>query len=60
MERMYPGLVEDISQFEGGGMDEEETVGFFQRLIDCKLAWKLQGCYGRTASDLIAAGVCHQ
>lgn len=38
--------------------DSEEVVEAWQRLIDTGLAWRLQGWFGRTARDLIAAGVC--
>ena len=54
-----PG-VDEIMQYENGEMDEETLIDFFQRLIDSKLAWQLQGCYGRQAARLIEAGVCHK
>ena len=41
-----------------GGMDEDETVSLFQELIDSRLAWQLQGCYGRMAQRLIEDGLC--
>ena len=50
--------VDSIIRYEAGEMDEEETVEFFQNLIDSGLAWKLQGHYGCTASALIRAGHC--
>lgn len=52
-----PG-VDAIMRWEGGEMDEEETIEFFQGLIDSELAWKLQGCYGRAAASLIEQGHC--
>jgi hypothetical protein len=52
-------LVDKIMALESGEMDEEQAVEFYQELIDSGLAWKLQGCYGRTASRLIEAGLCH-
>lgn len=49
-----------IVAFEDGELGEEETIELFQHLIDNGLAWQLQGFYGRTAADLIAAGLCHR
>lgn len=45
--------------FEDGELEEQETIELFQHLIDNGLAWQLQGFYGRTAMDLINAGLCH-
>ena len=47
-----------IIEYENGELDEQETVKFFQDLIDTGLAWTLQGHYGRTARALIDAGHC--
>lgn len=52
-------LVGKIIDYESGEMSDEDTVEFFQYLIDTGLAWTLQGHYGRTAVALIDAGVCH-
>lgn len=52
--------VDKIIAFETGEMSEEEMIEFFQELIDSGLCWKLQGCYGRTATALINAGLCHR
>ncbi len=38
--------------------NEEEVLLAWQTLIDTGLAWKLQGCFGRTATNLIMRGVC--
>ncbi len=38
-------------------MEIEDEVEFFQELVDSGLAWSLQGSYGRTAKDLIEAGL---
>ena len=39
--------------------NDEQTIEAWQFLIDTKLAWQLQGFFGRTATQLIKAGVCH-
>jgi hypothetical protein len=49
-------LVERISKYEQGDMDEEETIELFQELYDIGLVWELQGHYGRTANELINNG----
>ncbi len=49
-------LVDDVMAFENGEMSEEDTIVFFQGLVDSGLAWKLQGSYGRMAAALIRAG----
>lgn len=39
--------------------DEDELIEAWQYLIDTKLAWQLQGWFGRQAAALIESGVCH-
>ena len=51
-------LVGQIMDYESGTMGQEEAVRFFQGLINTGMAWTLQGSYGRTARDLIEAGLC--
>ena len=51
-------LVGSVIDYENGQMDDEQTIDFFQHLIDNGMAWTLQGHYGRTATDLINAGHC--
>lgn len=51
-------LLDRIMAFESGELDEEQTIDFFQELIDSGLAWSLQGSYGRTAKSLIENGYC--
>lgn len=49
-------LVGDTIRYEAGELDHDETITFFQMLVDTGMAWKLQGSYGRTAKALIDAG----
>ena len=37
---------------------EEQVIEAWQYLIDTGLAWHLQGCFGRTARNLINEGIC--
>ena len=43
---------------EGEGVAEARQIEAWQYLIDTGLCWSLQGWYGRTATDLINAGIC--
>jgi hypothetical protein len=47
-----------VIAYEQGRLDEDETIELFQTLIDNGMAWKLQGHYGRVATDLIYRGLC--
>lgn len=40
--------------------DEARTIEAWQQLINSGAVWHLQGFYGRTASRLIDAGLCHE
>jgi len=51
-------MVDKIIRYENGTMNEDETIQFFQELINSGLAWQLQGHYGRTAKYLIEEGLC--
>lgn len=50
-------IAAQILAYELGELDEDETLGLFQDLVDSGLAWRLQGHYGRTASLLLDAGL---
>jgi len=52
--------INKIIKYESGEMDQEETISFFQELIDTGHAWRLQGHYGRTALRLIEYGLCRR
>lgn len=54
---MYPGFHSDIMLIETEEPSQEEYLAAFQRLVDSGMAWELQGFYGRTAQDLISAGL---
>jgi len=53
-------MVDKIIQYEAGNMNAEETIEFFQELIDTGMAYTLQGHYGRTATYLLVEGLCTQ
>lgn len=46
-----------VVEYERGELDAEQTLDLFADLIRTGLAWQLQGAYGRTANNLIAAGL---
>lgn len=46
-----------IIAYENGDLEEAEIVELFQHLVDNGHAWTFQGSYGRTAIDLIRAGL---
>jgi len=50
-------LVDNVIAYESGQMSDNDTVKFFQMLVDTGMAWTLQGHYGRTAMDLIQRGL---
>jgi len=50
-------LTGSIIAYEGGELNEEETIELFQHLLDTGLVNQLQGHYGRTARGLLEAGL---
>lgn len=50
-------MLSQMMDFEQGQLSEIETVKLFSYLVKTKMAWKLQGFYGRTAHNLIDSGV---
>ena len=40
--------------------DEQEVIDAWQHLVDTGLAWKLQGWFGRTATQLIEEGIINR
>jgi len=55
---MNPDYLDQMLCFELGTLDQDQVIQLFQRLIDAGVVWQLQGFYGRTARDLISAGLC--
>ena len=52
--------LDKIIAYENGELeDAEETVEFFQEIIDSGLVWQLQGHYQRVAIALVEAGLCN-
>lgn len=51
-------MVDKIVAYESGEQTEQETVKMFQKMIEDGSVWKLQGSYGRTAMELLRAGMC--
>ena len=52
-------MLDQIIAYENGELDEDEVLELFQGLVNSGLAWQLQGHYGRTASNLIEAGLIY-
>lgn len=51
--------IDTLIAFENGELDQDQVIDFIQDGIDRGWVWSLQGFYGRTARELINAGLCH-
>lgn len=49
--------VGNIMAYEAGDLSHEDTLELFRHLVHNGHAWTLQGHYGRTAAELIKAGL---
>ena len=47
-----------IEGFDGEEHDEDTLLEAWQHLINTGTVWRLQGSYGRIASQLIEQGLC--
>jgi hypothetical protein len=52
--------VDQIIDYENGDLDDQGMLILFGQLIASGQAWTLQGHYGRTAENLINAGLIGQ
>lgn len=50
-------LLGNIMAYESGELNTKETVKLFQHLLDTGQVWGLHGHYGRTAWDMLEAGL---
>lgn len=53
---MSLGLVDRITDYERGELDDRGVLALFSELIQSGLCWKLQGHYGRQAKQFIELG----
>ncbi|MEU6056960.1 hypothetical protein [Streptomyces sp. NPDC047097] len=50
-------LALDLTSYEAGELDFSQSLTLFSTLIKSRMAWSLQGHYGRTARALIDQGL---
>ena len=50
-------ITDQLIAYEMCELNEEEVYNLFQELVNNGMAWTLQGTYGRTAMDLLKAGI---
>ncbi len=49
-------LIGALFDWEDGALSSEDELVLFQGLVTSGLVWKLQGCFGRRAQELIETG----
>jgi hypothetical protein len=49
--------IDMLTEYEQGSMSEDDAVEMFQDMVSTGIVWELQGHYGRTAAQLIRAGL---
>jgi hypothetical protein len=54
---MTPSLAVGIAEGYESAESEEQVIEAWQYLVDSGLAWRLQGWFGRTATDMIDQGL---
>jgi hypothetical protein len=54
---MTPSLAVGIAEGYESAESEEQVIEAWQFLVDSGLAWRLQGWFGRTATDMIDQGL---
>ena len=56
----FSSIVDKMVSYEGGEMSDEETIEFFQELLDRRLISSLQGTYQQIAALLMELGHIEQ
>jgi len=56
----FSSIVDKMISYEGGEMNDEETIAFFQELLDRRLINSLQGTYQQIAALLMELGHIEQ
>lgn len=60
-QRLTPSFnpLRQMIAWEEGRLDHGQTIQLFQHLVETGMCWRIHGIYGRTALDLIQAGLVH-